>query len=60
MLVPPRNGSRSTSRTEAPVRAAAMAAVEPAAPAPTTHTSTSAITGAGNVVEVIPDPPAWR
>ena len=40
MLVPPRNGSRSTSRTDAPARAAAMAAVEPAEPAPTTHTST--------------------
>ena len=34
MLVPPRNGSRSMSRTEAPVRAAAIAAVEPADPAP--------------------------
>ena len=34
MLVPPRNGRRSTRRTLAPVRAAAIAAVEPAEPDP--------------------------
>ena len=37
-------GDRS-SRTEAPARAAAIAAVEPAEPDPTTQTSTSAIVG---------------
>ena len=49
MLVPPRNGRRSISRTDAPPRAAAIAAVDPAEPEPTTHTSTSAIVGAGLV-----------
>ena len=37
------------SRTEAPARAAAIAAVDPAEPDPTTHTSTSAMVGAAVV-----------
>ncbi len=45
MLVPPRKPFFSISTTDAPVRAAAIAAVEPADPEPTTTTSAEAASG---------------
>src|SRR5690625_4602265 len=42
---PPREPNRSTSRTEAPLRAAATAAASPAGPLPTTKTSVGSATG---------------
>src|SRR5262249_45419593 len=44
-VAPPQNPYFSISRTCAPQRLAPTAAASPAAPAPTTHTSGSAITG---------------
>ena len=49
MLVPPRKACFSMSRTEAPARAAAIAAEEPAEPEPTTTTSTGSRRGARTV-----------
>src|SRR5690625_636083 len=42
---PPREPNRSTSRTDAPLRAAATAAASPAGPLPTTRTSDGFATG---------------